>query len=90
MNEVSKFLLSWLIWWAVLFGAYTAVLFALDALLAAWQQYQRVRRQRQALAAELARIDRQADNAVHGIGIAFTLAQILVREEARSSRAGRS
>ena len=89
MNEVIAFLVSWLFWWAVLFGAYTAMLFALDGLLTEWQRYQKVRRQRRALAAELARIDRQADATVHRLSAAFIVAQQLIRAEAANSRGDR-
>ena len=86
MNEVIAFLVSWLFWWAVLFGAYTALLFGIDALLASYQRRCQARRQ---LRQELARIDRQADASVHRIGAALVVAQQLIRAEAASNRGDR-
>lgn len=85
-GAAATFLLTWLCWWAAVSATYAAILFSLDALLAAWQRRQQVRRCRRV---ERERIDREAAAAVGRIGAAFVVAQRLILEEAAAGQGGR-
>ncbi|GFG50796.1 hypothetical protein [Mycolicibacterium agri] len=80
MSEtLVTFLLTWLLWWVLLFTAYAGLLFGIDALLTA---HRRRQQERQNLRHELARLDQEAAASVQRIGAAFLATQRLMREEA--------
>ncbi|MDO3175896.1 hypothetical protein [Mycobacteroides abscessus] len=84
-DTLVTFLLTWLFWWLLLFSAYAVLLFGVDALLRVLRRRQQARR---VLRMELERLDRQAEASVYRIGVAFGLAQQLIRVDVASSRGG--
>lgn len=82
-DTLMTFLLTWLFWWLLFYGAYAALLFACDAMLVAFLRHQEVGRN---LSQKLVRIERQAYASVDRIGAAYAVAQQLMGEDAAASR----
>lgn len=82
-DAASTFLLTLLLWWVLLFAAYTALVFGIDALLSAHVRRQHARQQ---LRVALARIDRRAEISIDRIGAASVVAQRLIGEEVKAHR----
>jgi biopolymer transport protein ExbB/TolQ len=88
ISLVLLFLVSWLLTWALLMAAYLGLSAVADRLKARWRRYERVRQHRRAVAAELARIDRETSASVRRIGAVFMVAQRLIRDHADAERRG--
>lgn len=86
MTDGLLLLIQFFSWWTVILGIYAAVLFGLDAVLAAAQRRHQVLRRRQA---EAARIRRDATQSLQRINAAFLVALQLIRDEAAASRDSR-
>jgi Flp pilus assembly protein TadB len=80
IDDIALFLTTWLALWALFTACYLVLLAALHWSKARWQRYQRERRHRRASAAELARINRAVAASVQRIGLAFMVAQQVMRE----------
>jgi hypothetical protein len=80
IGGIVLFVVTWLVTWAALMAVYLGVLAAVDLATASWRQYERRQKCVQAVAAELARIDRDASASVQRIGVAFLTAQKQLRE----------
>jgi hypothetical protein len=80
-DALARFLLTWLLWWAVIWCAYSALLFGMDWLIAVWRRHRRQRQHLRAHYAELQRIDEQTAVAVCRIGAAFAVAQYMIRDQ---------
>lgn len=83
ISATVVFLVTWLLFWALLMAGYLALAALVEYLRGQWRQHQRVRQYRQAAAAELARMDLETFASVQRLGMAFMVAQRLVRQEAR-------
>ena len=82
-GALATFLLTWLLWWAVLSAAYAAVLFIVESAITAWQRHHDERRRR---LEDEAQVAHDVAAAVQRIGSAYLIAQRQIHNEAAENR----